>query len=573
MSSSASAGSKRPAAAMSSNNHSGSTPKRFKSSQEVMTPNSESDSGSDTPSLTRSQKSSLAYFQREVSENAGSLAFFIENNYCLCSETPATVVATLATYGQILRKCMLEGLHSLQEQKERIDGLIVKTLEYVAPPLLAIEPFALHEHWVLNRRSTFDIVTDMLNGDTDMSTVPYLTTEKILEREALYQETESCPFPIGAAWFALEFDYITDLHISSSSIDASPSVLKGVQFFHRGHVLDRKYTSEEGSGTSFYIRLDFNTRVYGHSESLVIPSQAWLYTEEIIYSYESYNSSEYIRHNQKLSKVKLTDFILTNHGYRVPPALQVKEAFVAADEDKLTDGQRDILKEFVARKHKKLDKIVKAQDLALKDVEPGCRALAAVLKDVLAKKEAARIENKARDINGYEVVVAVIKPALRSQKLARNKFLVTRSIANAQKMLLERHEGKSFRSCARYREHATQREASGILEFSPRKDWKAAHVVMYLYDMLHRESLHWINAAVLPAEEVIEFLKGPERSVEAIKDVKRYARVDPEYAEQWKALSWQAYRELLDDSDSEYDISDEHLGHYDGCIDCYDCED
>lgn len=76
--------------------------------------------------------------------------------------------------------------------------------------------------------------------------------------------------------------------------------------------------------------------------------------------------------------------------------------------------------------------------------------------------------------------------------------------------------------------------------------------------------------------------------------MKRYARVDPEYAEQdetqrwrrehlfdaniknerqWKALGWQAYRELLDDSDSEYDISDEHLGHYDGCIDCYDCED
>ncbi|TGO84436.1 hypothetical protein BPOR_0505g00090 [Botrytis porri] len=41
----------------------------------------------------------------------------------------------------------------------------------------------------------------------------------------------------------------------------------------------------------------------------------------------------------------------------------------------------------------------------------------------------------------------------------------------------------------------------------------------------------------------------------------------------WKVLSRQAYWELLDDSDSEYDISDEHLGHYDGCIDCYDCED
>ncbi|TGO49168.1 hypothetical protein BOTNAR_0441g00120 [Botryotinia narcissicola] len=281
-------------------------------------------------------------------------------------------------------------------------------------------------------------------------------------------------------------------------------------------------------------------------------------------------------------------------SYRVPPALQVKEAFVAADEDKLTDGQRGILKDFVARKHKKLDKIIKAQDLALKDVEPGCRALAAVLKDVLAKKEAARIENKARDINGYEVVVAVIEPALRSQKLARNEFLVKRSIANAQKTLLERHEGNSFRSKSRSRIYATQREASGTLEFSPRKDWKAAHVVTDIYGILRRESLHWINAAVITAEEVIEYLKVPERSVEAIKDVKRYARVDPEYAEpeetqrwrtdhlfdaniknerQWKALSWQAYRELLEDSDSEYDILDEHLGHYDGCIDCYDCED
>ncbi|TGO08083.1 hypothetical protein BTUL_0227g00210 [Botrytis tulipae] len=288
-------------------------------------------------------------------------------------------------------------------------------------------------------------------------------------------------------------------------------------------------------------------------------------------------------------------------SYRVPPALQVKEAFVAADEDKLTDGQRGILKDFVARKHKKLDKIIKAQDLALKDVEPGYRTLTAVLKDVLAKKEAARIEKKARDIKVYEVVVAVIEPALRSQKLARNEFLVTRSMANAQKMLLERHEGNSFRSCAYSRGYATQREASGILECSPRKDWKAAHVVMYLYEMLHRESLHWINAAVLTAEEVIEvgsqrvrYLKGPERSVEAIKDVKRYARIHPEYAEQdetqrwrtehlfdaniknerqWKALSRQAYQELLDDSDSEYDVSDEHLGHYDGCIDCYDSED
>ncbi|TGO65310.1 hypothetical protein BCON_0003g01050 [Botryotinia convoluta] len=279
-------------------------------------------------------------------------------------------------------------------------------------------------------------------------------------------------------------------------------------------------------------------------------------------------------------------------SYQVSPALQVKEAFAAAHEDKLTDEQRGILKDFVARKHKKLDKIIKAQNLALEDVEPGCRALAAVLKDVLTKKEAARVEKKARDIKGYEVVVAVIKSALRSQKLARNEFMVTRSIANAQKMLLERHEGNSFRSYASPREHATQREARGILEFSPRKDWKARHVVMSLYDMLYRESLHWINAAVLTAEEVIEYRKGPERSVEAIKNVKRYARVDPKYAEQdetsrwrtehlfdaniknerqWKALSRQAYRDLLDDSDSEYDISDEHLGHYDGCIDCYDC--
>ncbi|KAF7884372.1 uncharacterized protein EAF02_004708 [Botrytis sinoallii] len=176
MSSSVSAGSKRPAAAISFNNHSGSTPKRRKNSN--------------TPSLTRSEKSDLAYFQREESKDAGFIAFFIANNHFLRSETPASVVATLANKGQILRKRMLEGLHSLQEQKERIDGLIAKTLEYVAPPLLAIEPFALHEHWVLNRRSTYDIVTDMLEGDADMSDVPYLTTEEILEREASYQNTE-----------------------------------------------------------------------------------------------------------------------------------------------------------------------------------------------------------------------------------------------------------------------------------------------------------------------------------------------------------------------------------------------
>ncbi|KAF7951057.1 uncharacterized protein EAE97_002608 [Botrytis byssoidea] len=188
-----------------------------------MTPDSESDSGSDTPSLTRSQKPDLAYLQREESKDAGFLTIFISNDCCLRSETPATVVATLATKGKILRKCMLEGLHSLQEQKEIIDGLIAKPLEYVAPPLLAIEPFALPEHWILNRRSTYDVVTDMLVGDTDMSSVPYLTTEEILE---------SCPFPVGTAWFALEFDYVTDLRILSPSIDASPSVLKGVQFFH-----------------------------------------------------------------------------------------------------------------------------------------------------------------------------------------------------------------------------------------------------------------------------------------------------------------------------------------------------
>ncbi|KAF7884373.1 uncharacterized protein EAF02_004709 [Botrytis sinoallii] len=141
--------------------------------------------------------------------------------------------------------------------------------------------------------------------------------------------------------------------------------------------------------------------------------------------------------------------------------------------------------------------------------------------------------------------------------------MVTRSVAHAQKMLLKRHKGNNLRSDETPREHATQREASGILELSPRKDWKARHV----------------------------YLKGPERSVESIKNVKRYARVDPEYAEQdetqrwrtehlfdaniknerqWKMLSRQAYRDLLDDSDSEYDISEEHLGHYDGCIDCYD---
>ncbi|TGO24498.1 hypothetical protein BPAE_0101g00160 [Botrytis paeoniae] len=196
-------------------------------------------------------------------------------------------------------------------------------------------------------------------------------------------------------------------------------------------------------------------------------------------------------------------------SYRVPPALQVEEAFAAADEDKLTEEQRGILKDFVARKHKKSDKIIKAQDLALKDVEPGCRALAAVLKDVLTKREAAKVEKTARDIKGYEVVVTVMKPALRSQKLVRNEFMVTRSIANAQKMLLERHEANSFRSYASPREHATQREASGILEFSPREDWKAAH-----------------------------YIKGPERSVEAIKNVKRYARVDPEYAEQDETRRW-----------------------------------
>ncbi|TEY56435.1 hypothetical protein BOTCAL_0225g00150 [Botryotinia calthae] len=49
----ASAGSKRPAAAISSNIHSGSTPKRSKSS--TLTPSeNETDSGSDTPFLTRS---------------------------------------------------------------------------------------------------------------------------------------------------------------------------------------------------------------------------------------------------------------------------------------------------------------------------------------------------------------------------------------------------------------------------------------------------------------------------------------------------------------------------------------
>ncbi|KAF5870071.1 uncharacterized protein Bfra_010218, partial [Botrytis fragariae] len=238
--------------------------------------------------------------------------------------------------------------------------------------------------------------------------------------------------------------------------------------------------------------------------------------------------------------------------------------------------------------------IIKAQDLALKDVEPGCRTLAAVLKTVLTKKEAARVEKKARDIKGFEAVISVIKPALRSQKLARNELLVRRSIANAQKILLERHEGNSFRSYASLRERATLRKASGILEFSPRKDWKAAHAVMSLCGMLYRESLNWIDAAVLTAEELIEYRKRPERSVEAIKDVKRCARVDPEYAEQgetqrwrtehlfdaniknerqWKAVSQQVYRELLDDSDPGYDISGEQLGHYDGCIDCYDCED
>ncbi|TGO79869.1 hypothetical protein BELL_0020g00050 [Botrytis elliptica] len=201
MSSSVSAGSKRPAAAISSNNHSGSTPKRPKNSNTLITYENESDAGSDTPSLTRrshhhqssnemhSEKSDLAYFQREESKDAGLTAYFIANNHFLRSETPASVVATLANKGQILRKRMLEGLHSL-EQKERIDGLIAKTLEYVAPPLLAIEPFALHEHWVLNRRSTYDIVTDMLEGDSDMSDAPYLTTEEILEWEASYQKTE-----------------------------------------------------------------------------------------------------------------------------------------------------------------------------------------------------------------------------------------------------------------------------------------------------------------------------------------------------------------------------------------------
>ncbi|KAF7860658.1 hypothetical protein EAF04_008177 [Stromatinia cepivora] len=104
---------------------------------------------------------------------------------------PATVVGSLAVRGQTLRKALLEGLHSLQEQKERIDGLIATTLKFAAPPLLAIEPFALHEHWVPNLRSTFDIVKDMLHGDAYISQVPYLTTEEILERENLYQEHET----------------------------------------------------------------------------------------------------------------------------------------------------------------------------------------------------------------------------------------------------------------------------------------------------------------------------------------------------------------------------------------------
>lgn len=54
-------------------------------------------------------------------------------------------------------------------------------LEFVAPPLLGIEPFAMHEHWVLDHRSTHDVVTEMLDGDAYISEVPYLKAESILE--------------------------------------------------------------------------------------------------------------------------------------------------------------------------------------------------------------------------------------------------------------------------------------------------------------------------------------------------------------------------------------------------------
>ncbi|KAJ8061140.1 hypothetical protein OCU04_010216 [Sclerotinia nivalis] len=190
--SSSTKGSKRPAAAMSSDNQSESTPKRSKSA--------------DTAILSDyDAKSNLAYYQGEEAEDAARIAHEVMDSPGLRSETPATVIGVLRLGGKpsarlfsraytawyVYVKSRFEPWRDpcteINDSRSRRSVSMVDRHNLT----LAIEPFALHEHWVLNRRSTFDIVKDMLRGDAYISQVPYLTTEEILGRENLYQKHEA----------------------------------------------------------------------------------------------------------------------------------------------------------------------------------------------------------------------------------------------------------------------------------------------------------------------------------------------------------------------------------------------
>ncbi|KAI9644887.1 hypothetical protein NHQ30_006914 [Ciborinia camelliae] len=226
-------------------------------------------------------------------------------------------------------------------------------------------------------------------------------------------------------------------------------------------------------------------------------------------------------------------------------AKQERKALAAADGGKMIGRHEYILRKFLSRKHKKL-------------------ALHEVVKTTLQKKKAAEEENRVQDVKGQDVIINHNRGALKKKRLIKSDLEVTRSIANAQKMLLERHEGNGFSLYTNRRDHATQRESNGALHFSARKDWKACIACQ-----------NYCSA----------------RGYIGPRDLKRLSGLDPEYPsngeilrwrnehlfdhtitseDRWKEKSIKTYYDLINDSDSEYDITHDHPGHHEQCNDCWE---
>lgn len=93
----------------------------------------------------------------------------------------------------------------------------------------------------------------------------------------------------------------------------------------------------------------------------------------------------------------------------------------------------------------------------------------------------AEYENGIQDVKGQDVATQANEKELAVQLEMRNDLQITRPIANEQEMFLEKYESDDFIPDMNPTKHVSPREASGAIDFWPRLDWRAKHVVFCLW--------------------------------------------------------------------------------------------